>query len=131
MAKQATIRQLDKVFSEYVRRRHARFDDKVECFTCSRLVPWQHMDAGHFMPRACLSTRYDMKNVQPQCRVCNRHNSGERERFAIELDRVFGMGTAEHLHVRSKRLAVMSELHALHMLEHYKKKLQELQHCAL
>lgn len=83
------------------------------------------------MPRACLSTRYDMKNVQPQCRTCNRLNNGERERFAQELDKVFGMGTAEHLQQRSKRLAVMSEIHALHMLEHYKNKLKELEHWSL
>jgi hypothetical protein len=87
---------------------------------------WDEMDAGHFMPRACMSTRFDMKNVQPQCRKCNRHKNGMREEFARNLDAVFGMGTAEHLRERSKRIAIWTDLHIQTKIEIYQSRLKQL-----
>ena len=78
------------------------------------------------MSRACMSTRWDEKNVQFQCKRCNGFRSGEQYKFSKELDKLYGEGTAEELLIASKQTRKFSrdELEALY--HHYKRKVDEL-----
>jgi len=93
----ARIRVLDRVFSEYVRLRLTDKNGFVECVTCGRLLHWQACDAGHYASRRFLGTRWDTRNVWPQCQKCNRFAEGEKGLFARAIDRRLGPGTAELL----------------------------------
>jgi hypothetical protein len=73
-----------------------------------------------------MSTRWDEKNVQFQCKRCNGFRSGEQFLFSQHLDRQHGEGTAEALLIESKKTRKFSrdELEALY--HHYKRKVDEL-----
>lgn len=67
------------------------------------------MDAGHFMPRGKMATRWNEMNVHPQCRVCNRMEGGKPEIYAREIDYKYGEQTSWALREKSNRLAVYSD----------------------
>ena len=66
MANKKLIQQLDKEFSIFIRRRYA-INDIATCVTCGKKDHWKKLQAGHFMSRKHLSTRWDEDNVQVQC----------------------------------------------------------------
>ena len=66
-------KKLDKVFSEFIRRRNADHLGFINCFTCGVKKHWKEQQAGHFQSRSHHSTRWDEVNVQVQCIKCNIH----------------------------------------------------------
>lgn len=114
--------KLDKVFSEFIRRR-----DKGKCFTCGAKKEWKDTDAGHYIKRQHLATRWSEVNVNCQCMGCNRFRDGNKEVYAIRLERKYGYGILQKLEVlrdKGKRFK-LSELEEL--IEKYQNKLKELQ----
>ena len=132
MTRKKLIARLDKVFSQWVRRKDADHRGYVECFTCGVVKHWKMMDAGHFQSRAKYSTRwmYDpdegMVNIMPQCRRCNAFRSGEQYIFARKLDAIYGEGTAERIEQASNQTRKYSveELEAL--IDVYNRRLRKL-----
>ena len=114
------------MFSQFVRLRATDHRGMGECYTCGAVRHWSEVDAGHFMSRACMSTRWDEKNVQFQCKRCNGFRSGEQFKFARRLDADFGEGTAEKIEQMSNqtRKFTTAELEAL--IEVYNRKLRKL-----
>lgn len=91
-------RRLDVVFSEYIRRRDTR-EGYCLCITCRKPKQYGEVDAGHFCRRGLLATRYDERNVNAQCRHCNRgEDKGETFEHGLAIDRKWGKGTAEELY---------------------------------
>lgn len=91
------VKQLDKVFSQAIRLRATDEFGYGECFTCGSRKHWKEVDAGHFMSRAKMRTRWHEDNVQFQCKRCNGFRGGEQYKFAQELDALHGDGKAEEL----------------------------------
>lgn len=114
--------KLDKVFSDYIKLRDC-VNGKGQCFTCGDLLPKEELDAGHFRSRKYTSTRYNEKNVQLQCKKCNRFNGGEPYQFGIEIDKKYGEGTALELIKKSfeTKKFTIDELKSLY--EYYKGKI--------
>lgn len=82
-------KKLDEVFSLWVRVSNAK-NGKCKCVTCGRIDNYKYMDAGHFVDRANMCTRFDELNVWPQCRTCNRLNGGEKKKFREFLEKKYG-----------------------------------------
>ena len=61
------VKKLDKVFSEYIRRR----DDGNGCITCGIKKEWKEMQACHFYTRGRQATRWHEDNVHSGCYRCN------------------------------------------------------------
>ena len=112
------VGKLDKIFSLHIRKRDS-VDGQNTCFTCGKIDKIENMDAGHFMLRDRMATRFDEKNVQPQCCSCNRFKNGRQAEFGIALDEKYGAGTARELIDKSYVIKKYSidELEAL--LEYY------------
>ena len=91
-------KELDKVFSQYVRLASADHRGVCICFTCGVEKHWKEIQAGHFMSRKHNATRWHLDNVKPQCVKCNMFNQGEQYRFGQEL----GPDTAEQMEWLSK-----------------------------
>lgn len=120
------IKQLDKVFSQFVRMRACDDSGHGRCFTCGMHKHWKEVDAGHFMSRAKMPTRWDELNVQFQCKRCNGFRSGEQYKFAQELDARYGMGTADGLVFESNQTMKFGVHDLRDMIETYKIKVAEL-----
>jgi hypothetical protein len=94
---------LDPLFSKYIRLKYSS-KGFCKCVTCGAFKHWKEMDCGHFVGRQFLQTRWDEKNVGPQCTRCNRHESGRGAQFALYLQERYGLGIVEELNRKSKRV---------------------------
>jgi len=93
-------KKADTVFSKSVRYRFARKIDGEwigECITCKVRKPIKQLQCGHFMSRQYNATRFDRKNCASQCYGCNVMQQGRQYIFGIELDKLYGEGTANEL----------------------------------
>ena len=117
-------KELDKVFSQYVRWVNA--DDKglVECYTCYVKKPVKEMQNGHFISRRHTSTRWlynaDMVNCMPQCQKCNIWEQGMQFRFSIYIDAKYGEGTAEYLEGLARTTIKLSRIDYEEKISYYK-----------
>ena len=85
VSRQTLIKRLDKVTSEYVRRKDAGSDGNVTCYTCGCRRHWKNMDCGHFIRRRYLNTRWDLNNLKPQCPNCNRNLGGNYAVYTMKM----------------------------------------------
>ena len=99
LAKQAWI-----VFSRYVRTKDVDFQDRSQCYTCKRRIPWKELDAGHFKhtskKKGQIRTKvidYDERNIHAQCTFCNRMAHGNLTKYAIALEEQYGHGIIQEL----------------------------------
>jgi hypothetical protein len=72
----------------------------VPCYTCGNQVHWKRLDAGHYIGRSNRGTRFDLRNIRPQCTKCNSFEEGQHWKFRQAL--VIELGEAE---VKSLELA--------------------------
>jgi len=119
-------KKLDKVFSEFIRKRNADDLGFITCFTCGVKRHWKEQQAGHFQSRSHHSTRWDEVNVQVQCVKCNMYRQGEQYKFGLYLDERFGKGTAKDLENRAKTIVKLNRVDYEEAIERYKQKIKEL-----
>ena len=120
------IQILDKVFSEYIRRRDAGGREYVRCVTCSTVKHWKEMDCGHFVSRNHLSIRFDDRNAHAQCPMCNRFKGGEQYLHGVAIDKKHGTGTASLLQAISRVSAGIDTTWLQHHIELYRRKIKEI-----
>ena len=83
--RKTVIERLDRTVSRIVRIGNADSRGFCTCYTCGRKLPWSEMDCGHFFKRGHINTRFDLMNVVPQCRVCNRVLNGNYKVFEKKM----------------------------------------------
>ena len=121
-SRKTIVNNLDKVFSEYIRKRYAK-NGIAECVTCGKKDHWKNLQAGHFMSRKHYATRWDEENVEVQCMACNVYRYGEQYLFAKHL----GEEKADELLAKSRTMVKLKDWELQDMIEIYKKKLLELE----
>jgi hypothetical protein len=122
---QKLIAKLDKVFSEWVRYSNAP-NGYCTCCTCKALHPPEDMDAGHYISRETKATRWDERNVHPQCRSCNRFKEGKKDEYALFLIKKYGEGILEELNQLKWKPFRLDDLWLMGQVEYYKEKLKEI-----
>lgn len=118
--------ELDRVFSLFIRLRHADDNGMVKCFTSGKIIHFKDAHAGHFISRRHLATRWDEKNVQVQSYSENIHNQGNAPMFAIKLDELYGTGTSTRLVIKSKNTCKMDKFEYNILIKEYKNKIENL-----
>ena len=113
------ITKLDKVFSEYIRRRYGEI---ATCVTCGKKDHWKKLQAGHFMSRKHYATRWDEDNVEVQCSACNVFRYGEQYLFAKYL----GTEKADMLLNKSRETVKFPDWEIQEMIDLYKTKISLL-----
>ena len=85
-------RKLDAVFSEWV-----RWSNPAKCVTCGAAHHRKRLQAGHFVSRVHLATRWDERNVHPQCMACNVWKRGSPAEFSVFLTTKYGPNILQEL----------------------------------
>lgn len=116
------MEKLDKIFSEYIRIRDSDEYGFIRCISCGRRVHWKEADAGHYIPRSHKSTRWNEKNVNTQCRQCNRYENGNLEAYRIGLIKKYGFGTLEELKCLKLEIAHISNTWIKDKIKYYQQK---------
>lgn len=119
--------QLDKVFSAYIRIRNTDENGVGECVTCAKPLHWKEGDAGHFITRAALSTRFEPRNVHLQCKKCNVFGSGMQYLHGKKIDEIYGAGTAETLYMISRQSVKISPVEYQELIALYTRYFQEIE----
>lgn len=115
----ALVKKLDKIFSEYIRRRNG---EMVNCVTCGSKAHWKKMQAGHFMSRRHMSTRWHEDNVQVQCPKCNIWDQGQQYAYSKFLGEI----KSEELLQLSKKIVKFTDQELIEMAEQYEQKVNNL-----
>lgn len=89
---------LDKQFSEMIRAR----DAELPCVSCGQWKP--NKQAGHFMKREILATRWHPQNVHGECAGCNGFDPHHYIGYHKTLEECVGVGTTE-------KLATLAKIH--------------------
>lgn len=121
----------DKYFSLYIRLKHADFETGTcKCCTCGKVIPWKSPNgtthAGHYISRKNQSTRYDERNVHPQCISCNSFNEGKHPEYGQFLNETYGGGTTDALIWKSKIACKRTVQDFRFIAEKYKYEFNEL-----
>lgn len=114
------IRQADALFSTYIRKKYADKYGIVSCVVCKRRFHWKDVDAGHFIPRRFMMTRWDEVNVHPECRDDNRYNSEHLIPYESFMVLTYGAEAVEELRHKSRKIAKFSHSEIQDIIDKYK-----------
>lgn len=127
MPKKKTLKywknKIDKPFHEYIRRRDVDNNTGYcSCISCGKKVHFTETDAGHFIGRQHLATRYDERNVHAQCRKCNRFEYGRQYEYSISL----GKKLSNQLLKKSRGVLKLTDPEWQDIYDTYKTKLDQI-----
>ena len=120
-------KELDNIFSLFIRLRNADSSGIISCFTCGCKKHYKSgMHCGHFQSRKFLCTRFSETNCQNQCAGCNIFKYGEQYKFAVELDLKYGEGTAARLEQDARGICKISRAEYIEQITYYKRLVENL-----
>lgn len=117
--------KLDRVFSLYVRLRDSN-NGYFRCISCGRILPYEQADAGHYVNRQHMSLRYDEKNVNAQCRHCNRFLEGNMQDYRQGLIKKYGEKTVVFLEYEKHQTRHYSPFELEALIKYYQSKVEEM-----
>ena len=117
------VKKLDVVFSQYVRLKNSDKRGYCSCVTCGK-AHWKTggIQAGHFISRKHYSTRWDERNVHPQCVACNVYRAGEQYIYSLYL----GSNLADELYKKSQVITKFTSDELQEMIDHYSQEVKKL-----
>lgn len=117
---------LDKIFSEYIRRRDSDKYGYIRCISCGKVVRWQDSDCGHYVNRGHNSTRYDELNCNAQCRKCNRFDEGNIYNYRKGLIKKYSEQIVELIEIKKHNHCKLGQFEINVLAEEYRRKLKEI-----
>jgi hypothetical protein len=115
------------IFAEYIKRNYA-IDGWCECFTCQKKLQLgnQNLNAGHFLSRSYSPTKYDTRNVRPQCgSPCNKYG-GKPVEFERNLRLEIGDDHVEELKTLSTTPWKWNHGDLIEQILYYRAELKEM-----
>lgn len=120
------IKELDGLFSEWLRRGNADQNGKCTCFICDYKARWQDMQAGHFVDRDQMALRFDVNNVYVVCPTCNCFDDNHRTRFEDAIRTKRGEDVLKFLEVQKRSLKKWMRNELIELIEYTKVQLKKL-----
>ena len=120
------MKDLDKIFSTYIRLRDADPNGYIRCYCCGYPVHWKLAHNGHFFSRRFLGTRFNEQNCNACCVPCNTYNNGNLKAYEEHLRREYGEGIIDKLEMLKNTLTKFAPYEIEEMKEEYKQKVKEL-----
>lgn len=119
------VKELDTVFSRWVRVSHAK-EEICTCYTCGHQLHWKKIHAGHYISRFYKATRWDERQVLPQCAMCNLWKRGDPTTFRENLVRDLGEETVREIESSRKTLTKLDRSFLEERISHYQQALKGL-----
>jgi hypothetical protein len=104
LSRAGLIRKIDAAFSRFIRKRAADEYGFCTCVTCGVRLHWSEIQAGHWIKRGHAGTRWDERNVYPQCPGDNLYKDGLQDVMGGHIMNLHGPETINEL-LRLKRTA--------------------------
>ena len=119
------VKKIDKVFSLYIRKRDSKNGVSI-CCSCGVRKPYEYFDAGHFINRRFMATRWREDNCHAQCRSCNRFSEGDAAGYALFMLDKYGKKQVEYLRALRQQTAKFTDTEGELMLADLKQKIKDL-----
>jgi hypothetical protein len=117
-------------FSMYIRTRDALKTTGSRlwciCITCGRMVPFDHIDAGHAIKGRGAAVLFDEKLVNGQCKNCNQVLGGCYDEYEKVMIRRYGQEWWDHELFMSRQPVKFTVYELQDLSKRYKLKLREL-----
>jgi hypothetical protein len=123
-SKKSLIKELDTLFSYFVRQRDADENGYIRCISCGGFRKWKYSDCGHFISRNHKALRFNEQNCNAQCKNCNGRLKGNLLEYRKGLIIKIGLKAVESLEMRKNNKFDKSVIPTLILL--YQKKLKSL-----
>ncbi len=114
------VKELDRVFSIYIRQKYADMYGFTECYTCGTKLYWSELQCGHYYSRKYYSTRWDEDNCRPQCYKCNMLLRGNLNAYTKNLFLELGEQKYNELTENSKTFYKLDVKELEKKIKHYK-----------
>ena len=119
-------RKLDKVFSEWVRKKGADSNGIATCITCGAKAHWKQMQCGHFIPRHYLAGRWHIENTAIQDASCNIFKRGAYPEFAAWGINHYGQDWLNRMIALKRETVKWSRQDLQQMIEDYTERVKAL-----
>jgi len=91
------VATLDEEVSAFIKKKYEIEPGLSQCYTCKKYLPTDKVQIGHYIPRRYHITRFDERNVRPQCAGCNGFRSGSWLKFRYYLVEEIGEEDVKNL----------------------------------
>jgi len=118
--------KLDRIYSEYIRRKDADEGGTTSCVTCQKLMFWKDAHCGHFIKRQHRAVRWEPKNTHVQCPKCNFYLNGNDAAYAVFIIDRYGRETYDELMAARGKEFKRYRTDYLELIETYQNKLRGL-----
>jgi len=125
MASKTLVKKLDVIFSKYIRLRDSS-NGVFLCCSCTQYKPYEQADAGHFINRRWMATRWREDNVHAQCRSCNRFDEGNAIGYTMFMIDKYGKEHVEYLQALKNGGYKYSDFELNLLIAEYKQKVKDL-----
>ena len=105
------IAELDRLTSIIVRKRDKR------CVTCGSV---QGLQCSHFYLRRYLAIRFDLRNCNAMCSICNRRHNRDRAPYERYMSNTYGAGVIAELDRLRAGLLKVPEALLIELLDEYR-----------
>jgi len=115
-------KELDTIFSIYIRQKFSDSDGNNTCYTCGKAGTIKTMQNGHFVSRQYLATRWSENNCRIQCSGCNLFGNGKPLDFEERLKKDLGseyvekMKASRHISLKLDRHWYIAEIEKYKLL---------------
>lgn len=100
----ALMKELDAVFSRWVRISNSDPEGYASCFTCGYRAHYKKLQNGHYISRYYKKYRFDERNCRVQCSMCNMWKSGDLATYRQNLVKEIGLAEVESMESDFKEL---------------------------
>ena len=115
---------MDTVFQFWVRLRDSMPGGYCRCISCGKIKPFDHIQAGHYMSRRHMSTRWNPLNCNGECDYCNGRDGDHLIGYRRNLVMKIGEAKTEWLEAESRRTAKkLSDFDIKVMIKDYSQKI--------
>lgn len=87
---------------------------------------WKDADAGHYVNRKHMSLRFDEKNVNLQCRSCNRFDEGNMIGYNHGLIEKYGDKVISYLDIKRHNISKIGPTEYTVLIKHYQQEVKRL-----
>jgi hypothetical protein len=120
----ANIVTLDRWFKKYIKLCNIVTKSNTEhyckCVTCGAVVQWSKIHGGHYVNASRMATRYDERNVHPQCYQCNSQKEGNCGAYTLFLVDKYGEGVIRELQNKSRQPIKMCNATVAQLTDYYR-----------
>lgn len=120
------IKELDTVFSQYIRLRDSDAGGTVTCFITGERIFWKDADAAHWIKRGNMSMRYNERNVHATTIESNRFDPDHDELYTRRMVDRYGIIGCGNLKMLSIGLQKFTRPELEEMISDYKEKVKQL-----